>query len=161
MTATSPRRPISAERGQSGGSPTTTATQTTRLSGPDTGAANPVRNVSVTDACGVCGGPLPAGRSRRWCSDACRQAAFRIRRAAPLPVQPAKADTVYECPECEVRYLGAQRCDDCNCWCRRLGPGGPCPHCDELVVLSDFLRPEQLVGSPAQPPRIRQTKERP
>ena len=107
MTATSRRRPISAERGQSGGSPTTAATQTSRLSGPDTGAASPVRNVSVTAACGVCGGPLPAGRSRRWCSDACRQSAFRIRRAAPLPVQPTKADTVYECPS--ARFVTSAR----------------------------------------------------
>lgn len=60
---------------------------------------------------------------------------------------PAKADTVYECPECEARYLGTQRCEDCNRWCRRLGPGGPCPHCDDLVVLADFLRPDQLAGA--------------
>jgi hypothetical protein len=67
-------------------------------------------------------------------------------------VVPAKTDTVYECPECEARYLGAQRCEDCNRWCRRLGPGGPCPHCDELVVLADFLRPDQLAGAlPASP----------
>ena len=103
-------------------------------------------NVSVTPTCGVCGGPLPAGRVRRWCSDACRQAAFRVRRAAPRPAQPTKADTVYECPQCDARYLGEQRCEDCNCWCRRLGPGGPCPHCDDLVVLSDFLSPDQLGG---------------
>lgn len=79
-----------------------------------------------------------------------------------MPAQPAKADTVYECPECEARYLGSQRCEDCNCWCRRLGPGGPCPHCDELVVLSDFLGPDQLAaGEPKQPSRQRASKERP
>jgi len=108
-----------------------------------------VRNVSVTPSCGICGGPLPPGRTRRWCSEACRQAAWRIRSAAPRPVQPAKPDTIYECPECEARYLGVQRCEDCNLWCRRLGPGGYCPHCDELVALSDLLRPEQLGGSPS------------
>ncbi len=115
----------------------------------------PVRNTSVTATCGICGGPLPAGRARRWCSGACRQAAFRTRRAAPAPAQPAKADTVYECPDCEVRYLGSQRCEDCNRWCRRLGPGGPCPHCDELVVLGDFLRPDQV----ASPPQKRPTRQ--
>ena len=26
------------------------------------------------------------------------------------------------------------------------GTGGPCPHCDDLVVLSDFLSPDQLAG---------------
>lgn len=131
---------------------------TGRPSGPET--SEPVRNISVTASCGVCGGPLPAGRARRWCSDACRQAAFRIRRAAPAPAQPAKADMVYVCPDCEVRYLGSQRCEDCNRWCRRLGPGGPCPHCDELVVLDDFLRPDQLASPPpssARQPR----KDRP
>jgi hypothetical protein len=121
----------------------------------------PVRNVTVTATCGVCGGSLPPGRARRWCSDGCRQAAFRIRRAAPVPALPAKPDTVYECPNCEARYLGSQRCEDCNCWCLRLGPGGPCPHCYEIVVLSDFLRPDQLAPPPPQRSRTHQTKERP
>jgi len=79
--------------------------------------------------------------------------------AAPRPVLPAKADTVYECPECEARYLGAQRCEDCNRWCRRLGPGGPCPHCDELVTVADLVSPAQLAGPPASP--ARRPKERP
>ena len=137
----------------------------TRLPGPRglrPGPGEPVRNVSVTATCGACGGPVPAGRARRWCSDACRQAAFRVRRAAPRPAQPAKADTVYECPECEARSIGSQRCEVCNRWCRRLGPGGPCPHCDEVVVLGDFLSPGQLSPPPprrsAKQPR---TKERP
>jgi hypothetical protein len=98
-----------------------------------------VRNVSVTAGCGVCGGPVPAGRARRWCSDACRQAAFRARRAAPAPVQPARSDTVYECPDCEARYIGSQRCEACNRWCRRLGPGGPCPHC----LLTELPAPQR------------------
>ena len=128
---------------------------TARRSAPE--SPYPVRNGSVTAACGVCGGSLPPGRARRWCSDACRQAAFRARRAAPVPPQPAKGDTVYECPDCEARDL-TQRCDDCNRWCRRLGPGGPCPHCDELVVLADFWSPEQLA---ATVPATRRVKERP
>jgi hypothetical protein len=120
----------------------------------------PVRNVSVTASCGACGGPVRAGRARRWCSDACRQAAFRARRAAPRPVQPAKADTVYECTDCEARQVGQQRCEACNRWCRRLGPGGPCPFCDEVVVLSDFLSPGQLAPPPPQHPAKQRTKER-
>ncbi len=77
--------------------PRSTKGSSGRPSGPE--ASEPVRNVSVTAVCGVCGDRLPAGRARRWCSDACRQAAFRVRRAAPAPVpaQPAKADMVYEC----------------------------------------------------------------
>ena len=57
-----------------------------------------VRNKTATTAttvCGQCGARFtPAGR-RRWCSDACRQSAWRQRRAAPRPTQPAKIDTIY------------------------------------------------------------------
>jgi hypothetical protein len=133
-------------------------TKTGQPSAPET--VQPVRNVSITASCGVCGRPVPAGRARRWCSDACRQAAFRIRRAAPAPAQPTKVDTVYECPECEARYLGEQRCEDCNRWCRRLGPGGSCPHCDGVVVLGDFLRPDQLAGPAPQRSRTQRGRER-
>ena len=41
------------------------------------------------------------------------------------------------------RYLGTQRCEDCNTWCRRLGPGGPCPHCDDLVAVQDLVADNQ------------------
>ena len=101
-----------------------------------------VRNDTETTTmtvCAHCGaGFTPVGR-RRWCSDACRPAAWRRRRAAPRPTQPAKIDTVYECPQCQTRYLGTQRCEDCDTWCRRLGPGGPCPHCDDLVAVTDLV----------------------
>ena len=43
------------------------------------------------------------------------------------------------CAECETRYLGAQRCEGCGTFCRRLGPGAPCPDCDEPVALSDLV----------------------
>jgi hypothetical protein len=107
-----------------------------------------VGNVSVTPTCGVCGQALPAGRTRAWCSDACRQAAWRRRHAAPRPVLAAKADTVYECPVCEARYVGEQRCESCNSWCRRLGPGAPCPHCEEPVAVSDLVSEAQLAPGP-------------
>ena len=123
-------------------------------------AGEAVCYVPATERCGVCGGLLPAGRRRRWCSDRCRQSAFRARQAAPRPPQPARCDIVYECPECEARYL-EQRCEDCNRFCRRLGPGGPCPHCEELVVLSDFLSPEQLAPPPPrQRPRGSHAEEK-
>ena len=58
---------------------------------------------------------------------------------APQPINELTNQTVvYECPQCETRYLGTQRCEDCNTWCRRLGPGGTCPHCDELVAHTDL-----------------------
>ncbi|MGH2608690.1 MAG: hypothetical protein ACRDHF_06325 [Tepidiformaceae bacterium] len=47
--------------------------------------------------------------------------------------------TIYECPACDIRYLGQQRCADCGVFCRRVGPGGLCPHCDEPVALADLL----------------------
>ena len=97
-----------------------------------------VHNDTATMKCGQCGTPfIPFGR-RQWCSDACRQTAWRRRRAAPRPVLPTMNATIYQCPNCETRYLGEQRCDDCNTWCRRLGPGGTCPHCDEPVAITDL-----------------------
>lgn len=92
----------------------------------------------------------------RYCSDACKQRAYRLRRAAVVPPDLARCDakprrrqaltphTVYECPSCETRLLGEQRCPDCHVFCRRLGLGGPCPHCDEPVLLADILPPEVL-----------------
>ncbi len=44
---------------------------------------------------------------------------------------------VYECAECGERQL-QRRCEDCNLFTRRLDRGGPCPHCDELVTLTDL-----------------------
>jgi hypothetical protein len=104
----------------------------------------PYRNDGVTMACPRCGRAFaPTGR-RRFCSAAWRQAAWRRRRPMPLPPLPARSPrpaTVYECPTCEARYLGEQRCPDCQQFCRRGGPGGPCPHCGEPVALADLLGP--------------------
>ena len=70
------------------------ATATT-VRGPDLPVTG-VRNDTATTVCGQCGADFTAVGRRRWCSDACRQAAWRRRRAAPRPTQPAKIDTVYE-----------------------------------------------------------------
>jgi hypothetical protein len=114
----------------------------------------PLRNDAVTiaggrlPACPVCGRTFaPVGR-RRFCSAACRQAAFRQRHptsttgqvpARPPPVRTPKQTTIYECPACGVRLLGEQRCVECGVFCRRIGPGGSCPHCDEPVALADLV----------------------
>ena len=116
----------------------------TRL-GPDrTTPAPPLRNDGVTIACPRCGQVFtPAGR-QRFCSAACRQAAGRQRHPTPLPPLPTRtprAATIYECPSCGARLLGEQRCPDCQQFCRRIGPGGPCPHCDEHIALTDLLQP--------------------
>ena len=110
-------------------------------------AQTPSRNEGRNDTaavCPACGQPfIPAAR-RRWCSDACRQAAWRRRHPSPArsgPAAPPHASpdaTIYQCPDCDQRYLGQQRCDDCGTFCRRVGPGGPCPHCDEPVAINDL-----------------------
>jgi hypothetical protein len=116
-------------------------------------SATPSRNDGATIACPRCGRPFrPVGR-QRVCSTACRQALWRRRQAQPQPVLPGprpRAQTVYGCPDCETRYLGTQRCPDCGVFCRRVGPGGLCPHCDELVALSDLL--PELEGGDAPAP---------
>lgn len=53
--------------------------------------------------------------------------------------------TVYECPDCETRYLNEHRCPDCNLFCRRLDAGGCCPHCDEPVTISDLAQSTEAV----------------
>ncbi len=50
----------------------------------------------------------------------------------------ASLDTVYECAECGEQTTD-RRCPDCNLFTRRLGPGGHCPSCDELVLLEDMI----------------------
>ncbi len=45
---------------------------------------------------------------------------------------------VYQCPDCEQRYLDERRCPDCQLFCRRIGTGGPCPNCDEPVAHEDL-----------------------
>jgi hypothetical protein len=102
----------------------------------------PSRNDGVTIACAGCGRVFGRSGRRRFCSDACRQAAWRERHPAPVPVLPvrsARVVTVYQCTVCEMRYLGDQWCPDCQRPCRRVGPGGLCPHCDEPVALADLL----------------------
>jgi predicted amidophosphoribosyltransferase len=113
------------------------------------GATTPSRNDDRNDTparCPACGQPFtPSGR-RRWCSAACRQAAWRRRHPAPgpaaagLPAAPPAASkaTIYQCPECDQRYIGQQYCYECATFCRRIGPGGPCPHCDEPVSIHDL-----------------------
>ena len=105
-------------------------------------ADQPSRNDGVTIACPVCARAfVPAGR-QRFCSAACRQAAWRRRHPTPVPSLPArlaKPATVYECPACGTRFLGQQRCEECQQFCRRIGPGGMCPHCEEPVAFVDLL----------------------
>jgi transcription initiation factor IIE alpha subunit len=53
-----------------------------------------------------------------------------------------RAHMVYECPDCEERVGGQQRCEDCRRFCRAVGPGGTCPDCDSVLLLSELLGEE-------------------
>ena len=100
--------------------------------------------------CLLCAALLPSARAR-YCSDACKQRAYRLRQPARGGPDLAalaqelqrrrtrRAHTLYECPLCGERYLGEQRCPDCQRFCRALGLGGTCPHCDELLLATDLL----------------------
>ena len=115
-----------------------------RYGSPDPTDAQPHRS------CPVCQTPITSARAR-YCSDACKQRAYRLRQPDTTPVdlaaltadlrsrQALAARTVYECPTCEARFLGEQRCPDCHVFCRRLGLGGLCPHCDDPVTLAELL----------------------
>lgn len=104
----------------------------------------------TTRPCPICGVSITSPRAR-YCSDACKQRAYRLRLGPPPPVDIAELDVelkrrgdrgghmVYECSSCEARYLGEQRCADCNRFCRVVGLGGACPHCDEPVAVADLL----------------------
>ncbi len=104
----------------------------------------PLRDDTATTPCPVCDRPFPPVGRRRYCSDECRKTAWHRRHqpAPPMmtvpPARPAKPRTVYECPECDTRYLGIQYCPDCSVFCRRIGHGGLCPNCAEPVAIIDF-----------------------
>ncbi len=102
-------------------------------------------SVTIPQACPSCGTPLPTTRGRqRYCNPACRQRAYRNRHGKPDdvvhdPARPRLASGVYQCPDCDTRYVGQQRCEDCNAFCTRIGAGGTCPHCEEAVTLDELL----------------------
>ena len=97
--------------------------------------------------CLVCMTSLPSRRAR-YCSDACKQRAYRRRqvdvtatdadlRAAELKrLGDLVTHTIYECPE---RFVAEQRCPDCHRFCRKLGLGDCCPDCQQPVLLAELL----------------------
>jgi len=94
-------------------------------------------------ACPVCDTPFIPVRRQLYCSVACRKTAFRRRQPAPTaptvpPRTPRRDVTVYECPSCEQRQLGQQRCPDCGLFGHTLGLAGTCPHCDGLIAAADL-----------------------
>ena len=106
--------------------------------------------------CLVCMTTLSSRRAS-YCSDACKQRAYRLRRIdvtatdAELLATELKrlgelvAQTIYECPDCGERFVAERRCPDCHRFCRKLGLGGCCPDCQQPVLLAELL------GQPAEP----------
>ncbi|MGH3305410.1 MAG: hypothetical protein ACRDOK_27865 [Streptosporangiaceae bacterium] len=108
----------------------------------------PLRDDDVTASrCPACAASFRRVRRQLYCSQACRQAVYRGRQPArPVPAAaPAgmtrRQASIYQCDDCDQRYED-QWCHDCNRPCRRLGYGGTCPGCDELITV------EELLGQP-------------
>lgn len=110
--------------------------------------ATPLRDDPVTTQprCPGCGTVLDEVRGRqRYCTAACRQRAYRQRQPHPedlaaTSAKSVRASGVYQCPDCDSRYVGQQRCPDCNIFCARIGTGGTCPCCDEPITLDELLQ---------------------
>ena len=101
--------------------------------------------------CPVCGDTFPIDGRGIYCTPKCRQRAYRLRhRQTSRPTvthlaaqlrreQRLIAQTVYECPSCQERFLGERRCHECNQWCRNVGLGGICSGCDDVLTVSDLI----------------------
>jgi hypothetical protein len=120
-------------------------------------SAMPVRDDTRNDSqpplgvCPVCTNTFPIDGRGMYCTPKCRQRAYRLRHhQAKRPTatdlaarlrreQRLLAQTVYECPSCQERLLGDRRCDNCNQWCRKVGLGGQCSGCDDVMTVSDLV----------------------
>jgi ssDNA-binding Zn-finger/Zn-ribbon topoisomerase 1 len=127
--------------------------------GSHNGSPQPTRPTQPTETipsrtCPVCTVPLTSTRAR-YCSAACRQHAFRLRHQRRLEHPDERhlredlrrrrrlaAQTVYECPLCGERFVGEQRCPECNRFCRALGVGGHCPDCAQPILVAEVLAPD-------------------
>lgn len=113
----------------------------------------PSHTLVTPSTCLVCGSALTPTQ-QRYCTRACQQQAYRLRhqRTARRDLTQLRTDlqhrrqlrtyTIYECPTCETRSVGDQRCADCNTFTRAVGLGGNCPECDAVVLLSDLIGEE-------------------
>lgn len=108
----------------------------------------PLRHDPVTIPCPTCGQPFAPAGKRRYCTNACKAAAYRRRHqpaATPIVLPRARHRTpitVYECDTCGTRTVGEQHCHDCGTFMRRVGLGGHCPHCDEPIAITDLFDEE-------------------
>ena len=119
------------------------------------GSGLPSGGQRAVPRCLVCTTPVPSRRAR-YCSAACKQRAFRLRRTELADLDDTRvraalrrrgllvAHTVYECPTCGERCVGARRCSTCNVFCRVLGLGGVCQECEQPLLLTELLGLEVL-----------------
>lgn len=113
----------------------------------------PSRHDAVTMTPPVCEQSFSRRGRQRFCSDACRAAAYRRRREqrpASLAVarsRPRRPITVYECDTCGARAIGEQRCADCMTFMRKVGIGGSCPNCDEPMSVAELVGEEVVATS--------------
>ena len=112
-------------------------------------SASPSCHDGVTmTTCPICQAPFSAIGRRKFCSDACRAAAYRRRRdggraLVVLPKsRPRRPVTVYECADCGERSVGQQYCEPCRTFMRRVGLGGSCPSCGEPVSVTEIVEEE-------------------
>lgn len=110
----------------------------------------PSHTASSSSTCLVCGAALST-RQQRYCTRACQQHAYRARHQRPISLDQLRLraelqrqrrlleHTVYECPTCETRAPGEQRCSESNTFTRRIGLGGYCPECDAVILLSELI----------------------
>jgi hypothetical protein len=115
-----------------------------------------LRNVPVAGRRCVFGGPLPAGRPRTTCSDACKQASWRRQRSeltVPAPARPSKPFAVYERPEREARQLDVQLCELCRTFIRRSGYGGISSR-GEPVIFEELLGARAPSIMPVRPSNV-------
>lgn len=113
---------------------------TTDVSGAHAGATCPVCQRAV----------VPAGQ--RFCLlTACRVATTGVDATAGtrgvLPRDRRRSANVWGCDACGYRALGERRCPNCDTFMRKLGLGGPCPHCGDPVVVSELLDQEVRPGT--------------
>jgi hypothetical protein len=117
-----------------------------------TGSLSTSTRDASRDGCLVCGAVLRSQRAR-YCSRAHQQYAFRLRHQTTLlDLQQVRqelqrrraviARTVYECSNCDERFVGERRCPECQLFCRAIGLGGHCPECDTPLLLVDLLGEE-------------------
>ena len=107
----------------------------------------------ATMVCPVCDRQFVCSGRRRYCCAGCRRKAWARRHQSPptpvvvpAPTPSRRAVTVYECDGCGERALGAQRCDSCGGFMRRVGLGGCCPACDAPEAAAELIEVVETVG---------------